>query len=650
MRAAPTTEDHRMFEALAGSLDQLVFVTEVTGRMLWCNDAFTAQTGFAAGDFQFENPDNPFIHPDDIAGVVSRLAEFVASGATRSAPIVNRFFTKWGRANTYRSTVARGSWEGRDALCVVASCVTGSEVGSQPDPSYAKIVEGASDGILKVSSDGRFHFSNRRFQELIGATAVELAKLNLYGLTHPDDRVRVVDALRQLTEGEVPSVQFEARVLPANGDVRWFDVSASRLDDAPDRGLLLAFVRDVTDARRLEAKMREAQKLESLGVLAGGIAHDFNNLMTGVLANASMIENMTGVPATVVEVMADMRLAAERAASMSTSLLAYAGKAPKEVASLDLGAVVGETTRLVRAVVSKSVEVKLDVSERQVMVRADLAQLSQVVMNLVINAAEAAGEGRNTVTVETRVVDVQAPDRRCTWLPTEPPAGTYARLRVADTGRGLRAELVPRIFDPFFSTKTTGRGLGLSAVLGIVRSHGGAIGIESEVGAGTTFDVLLPLSDTLPRSKSPTAPRRAAGPRPGRVLVVDDEALIRDLERRILALEGYEVECAASGDEALAACSADPQRFDAVVVDHSMPGMHGDALLFRLKALNAKLAFVHASGYRDDALRAGLPVGTVMLDKPFSASELLTAVRNALRFGAGVEPRTESLASLEPLR
>ena len=295
----------------------------------------------------------------------------------------------------------------------------------------------------------------------------------------------------------------EARVVTAAGETRWLGLVMNPLA-SDSAAAYLAIARDNTEARRLEDQLRQRQRLESLGVLVGGIAHDLNNIVTGVLANASFCESLVEPGTVLHDIVRDIRTAGDRARTLNASLLAYAGRAPTRIEPIDLGRVVDDTLRMVTPLIDKSVRLER-VREPVAAVWGDGAQLAQVVLNLVTNAAEAIGaaEGRVLVrTASSRFVPGTGLGR---WIGCEPRVGDYVALEVTDDGCGIRPEVSDRIFDPFFSTKAEGRGLGLSALLGIVSRHEGYLALAQRGGTGTHSVSCCP-SRRLRRQQG--APRR----------------------------------------------------------------------------------------------------------------------------------------------
>ncbi len=379
--------------------------------------------------------------------------------------------------------------------------------------------------------------------------------------------------------------------------------------------------------RRAEEQMRNAQKLESLGVLAGGIAHDFNNLLVGVLGNAglALLELPQDAPAR--QAIRDIELSAQRAAELTRQMLAYSGRGSFRLEPVDLSAVVEAMTQLLRGVISKQAQLSLRLTRDLPAVVADATQLRQVVMNLITNASDALDDRMGTITLETGVIEADRQVLASTYLDEALRAGQYVYIDVSDTGAGMDAATSARIFEPFFTTKFTGRGLGLSAVLGIVRGHRGAIALRSTPGGGTTFRVMLPASaSVVPLSTRPLPLALARGS--GRVLLVDDEEAVRGVARRVLERCGFDVVEATSGEDALARYQEQPEGVAAVVLDLTMPGLGGEATFRELRRLRPDLPVVLSSGYVPDegSTLAGIP----FLAKPYRPTELVDAVKGAM--------------------
>ena len=390
--------------------------------------------------------------------------------------------------------------------------------------------------------------------------------------------------------------------------------------------------RDVSERRRvaeerarMESRMQETQQLESLGVLAGGIAHDFNNLLTVIVGSSTLARLELGDDDEIRRHLQRIDTAAQRAADLCRQMLAYSGKGRYQVQTLDFNAVVRETAELGRNAITAGHEVRLELAASPVTVTADASQMQQVLMNLLLNADEAIGPAAGTIRIATQTGRLNRARLARTHLGPELPDGDYAMLEVADTGGGIAPEIAGRIFDPFFTTKFTGRGLGLSAVLGVVRAHGGTIEVESRPGAGATFRVFLP---AVPAEPAPAAPRPAAVPGSGAgrvVLVVDDDAPLRLLAVELLRMGGYKTLTAADGVEAVERFREHAGRIDAVLLDLSMPRMDGAAAGQEIRRLAPGMPVLLMSGFSEDEALRRFPVRerTGFLQKPFSSDALL---------------------------
>ena len=405
--------------------------------------------------------------------------------------------------------------------------------------------------------------------------------------------------------------------------------------------------RDVTEARqaevarvRLESRVQEVQRLESLGVLAGGIAHDFNNLLAVILGNAVLLESGGGPPEEQKDRIKRIRAAGRHAEALTDQMLTYAGKAVAERVPVDLSALVRETEALLRASIAKSSRVELELESALPAVLGDPTRLRQVLLNLVTNASEALAEAPGRVTVRTASVEADAVALAGALGAAERREGKWVVLEVRDDGPGMTPEMRRRALEPFFSTKGPGRGLGLAAVLGIASSHGGALEIEDAAGGGTSVRVYLPPSGAARVApvaavapRAPAAAETAARPTTGLVLVVDDDEAVREIAHALLAREGFRVESVAGGHEALERVGRGG--VDVVLLDLAMPDMPGPEVLRALNRTVPDLPVVVATGYKGDLAtdRLGSHGAFAVVHKPFDAPALAGVLRAALRAG-----------------
>jgi two-component system cell cycle sensor histidine kinase/response regulator CckA len=402
---------------------------------------------------------------------------------------------------------------------------------------------------------------------------------------------------------------------------------------------LAGFARDVTErvaAERhrglLESKLLDAQKLESLGVLAGGIAHDFNNLLTGILGNVSLMRLELPSASALTEHVDQIESVTIRAADLCRQLLAYSGKGRFVVRALDVSDLVRQTAPLLQLSVGKHATLRLDLAQQIPAVDADATQMRQVIMNLVINAAEALGERAGVISITTGVLYAEGDYLRATFLEPELAEGQYVFVEVSDNGCGMGPATQAKIFDPFFSTKFIGRGLGLSAVLGIVRGHKGAIKVYSELGRGSTLKLLFPAAEEG-ASCLKVAPPQPILQRRGTVLVVDDEEVVRGVASRILGSYGFDVILANDGREGVARFRQHRAEIVAILMDLTMPAMDGVDAFREIRKLDEQVPVLLMSGYNEqDAVMRFAGKGLAgFVQKPFTVEILRERLLGVLR-------------------
>jgi signal transduction histidine kinase/CheY-like chemotaxis protein len=381
-----------------------------------------------------------------------------------------------------------------------------------------------------------------------------------------------------------------------------------------------------------EAKLQHMQKLESLGVLAGGMAHDFNNLLTGILGHSSLLAMDLPHDNPMAASVSAIEQSALRAASLCQQMLAYAGRGKFVIEPVSISEIVRDTSKLIETSIAKETRIEFNLRDDIPSVRADSSQLRQVVMNLVINAVESLGADGGRVAVSTGALHASRAMLDAAVLGHERAAGTYVFLEVSDTGCGIQPDHMRKIFEPFFSTKFTGRGLGLAAVLGIVRSHDGSLSVSSSPGSGTTFRILLPPStERAPdRVEEPGSPFVASS---STILVIDDERFVREAAVSILGKSGCTIESASGGQEGISIFASNPDRFDVVLLDLTMPGMHGVEVLMHIRAIRPAQPIVVMSGFTADeaAHRFDSEVPNAFLEKPFRAARLLSMINEFSR-------------------
>ncbi len=502
---------------------------------------------------------------------------------------------------------------------------------------FEHLVRQANDAILLADADLHILEANQRAVELYGYSPEELLRLKLVDLLAANDAEAVAEVLRLLEETdayvrEATHVRKDGEEVPVEVSVRRFLVE--------DREHVQVIVRDIrerkraeADRRRLEGQLQHSQRLESLGRLAGGIAHDFNNILMAILGHAELAqaELPPGSPAR--EDLQEIANAAHRAAELCRQMMAYSGRGHIQAEAVDLVELIGNMVHLLSSVISKKILLNLNLEKNLPSVLGDPSQIDQVVMNLVLNASEAIGERSGVITISAGAMECTRDYLRSTYLDEDLPAGLYVTLEVSDTGVGMSRETLGRLFEPFFSTKAGGRGLGLAAVLGIVRAHKGAIKVYSEPGRGTTFKVLFPAAAAEETLRQEQVEIASGWRGEGTILLVDDEETIRALGKRMLETLGFDVITAADGREAVELYRTRSRDIRVVLLDLTMPHMNGEETFRELRRLDTGVRVILSSGYmeNDVASRFAGKGLAGFIQKPYT----LTALAERLRLVLG---------------
>ena len=500
------------------------------------------------------------------------------------------------------------------------------------------IVQSSPVAIYSLDPQGRVLTWNPAAERLFGWSEAEIIGLPL-PVVPPEREPEFRTMLANVVAGTAVS-STELSRCRRDGEAIQIRLSSAPIVDADGNAIgLMSVAEDITASKeaerqrtQLERRIQQTQKLESLGVLAGGIAHDFNNLLMGILGHADLSLEQLPPMSPARESIQQIVQASRRAADLCRQMLAYSGRGTYVIEPVDLTGLVEEMVHLLRASISKKALMNLNLEANLPSVRGDATQIRQVVMNLVINASEAIGERSGVITVSTGAMECSHDYLRASYLDDDLQEGLYVYIEVSDTGCGMDKSTQQRIFEPFFTTKFTGRGLGMAAVLGIVRGHRGALKVYSEVGRGTTFRILFP---ACPEA-SPLAavePREAAarGDGRGRILLVDDEETVRTLGKRMLEHLGYEVQTAADGQEALKAW-ADGSGFDLVLLDLTMPHMDGEETFRALRRTSPGVRVVLSSGYTqlDITSRFAGKGLAGFIQKPYTLDQLRQCIRQAI--------------------
>jgi PAS domain S-box-containing protein len=525
-------------------------------------------------------------------------------------------------------------------LSAQAAALETSERALRAQQQFLRAVIDANPHLVFARDwDGQFTLANKALAEVYGTTPENLVGKRDADF-NPDQeqvaRFRLVDR-EVMSTGEARLAAEELVTSATTGQARWFQtVKVPLVYDKGASPQVLGISTDITQRKRLEDQLRQAQKMEAIGRLAGGVAHDFNNILTAIIGHVDLLleEEQEGGGRRVDLI--GIKQAAERAAGLTHQLLAFSRKQVLQPKVLDLNALVNGTDQLLRRVIGEDVELRTVARPGLGAVEADPGQLEQVLVNLAVNARDAMPSG-GRLTIEITNVELDQ-----SYTRAHPPMapGPYVLLTVSDTGVGMSAEIRAHIFEPFFTTKPSGKGtgLGLATVYGIVKQSGGYIWAESEPGCGATFRIYLPRIVTGAPAAAPAGAMAAEGGSET-VLVVEDEDVVRALTSKVLQKRGYQVLVASSGPEALGLASRHPGAIHLLVTDVIMPRMSGRELARRFATLRPEAKVIYVSGYPDDAIiRHGvLESGLVFLQKPFAPEALAAKVREVLD---GATPRT----------
>ena len=493
------------------------------------------------------------------------------------------------------------------------------------------------DMMFRLTRDGTFTEFFTHHTEDLYVPPEQIVGSNIRDLFPPQMAEQSLACVQQaLATGEPVAHEYS---LEMDDETRHFEARHVKANDDE----CVAIVRDMTELKqaheeklRLEVAIQQAQKLDSLGLMAGGIAHDFNNLLTGILGETDLLMASLDMGSPRFERVERIQRTARRAADLTTALLAYTGRTNLERRVVDLSELAGDMTRLFETVIGHRAQLRFQLPEEAIRVEADPTQLRQVVMNLITNAVDAcAGTTDPLVVLATGIAEVDEVALADAHGADNLLPGEYAFVEVRDSGRGMDADDVRKVFDPFFTTKSSGRGLGLATVLGIVRAHEGAVVVRTFPGRGATFRVLLPITDrpVTPAEDPSMSLRTPAGVVGTTLLVVDDEEAVRAVTRGVLEREGAMVLEAEDGPVAIQLLAADPRAVDMVLLDVTMPGMSGYETLEALRSLREDLPVMMMSGYMEPgvSLEARGLDEVRFLHKPFRVEQLLDEVCKTLR-------------------
>ena len=626
-------ESERRFSEMLDRLDLISMMLDRDGRITYCNEHLLHLTGWQREDLIGKNWFEIFV-PPELADLRGAFFTSLLANQAEAHHQENEILTRSGerRLVRFNNMVLRSLVGDVIGTASIGEDVTERKRAEKEIRLQSAALNAAADAIVITRRDGAIEWSNPAFSALTGYSGEEAVGKNprellKSGVQDPEIYRHLWETIlggkvwrgemtnRRKDGSHYPEVQTITPVKDATGAVAHF----------------IAIKRDLTEEKRLQAQLLQSQKMESVGRLAGGIAHDFNNLLTVINGTAEMSSMQLREADPLRHDLAQIRQAGERAALLTRQLLAFSRKQIMAVEVLSLGKLVADMQGMLQRLIGENIDLVVVPAQGADHVRADRAQLEQVVLNLVVNSRDAMAGG-GALTIETRAVELdEAYTRR------HPPAqaGPYVRLSVSDTGVGMDEATRAQMFEPFFTTKELGQGtgLGLSTVDGIVRQSGGSIEVYSEPGRGTTFKIYLPrVGEVEAAAQAQAANPVAETPASEIVFVVEDEKALRELAMRILKSAGYTVLTFGTAEEALPALTGHEGPVHLLLTDLILPGMTGRELAIRLKEVRPEIKVLYTSGYTDDAiLRHGvLENASHFLGKPYSVAELKGKVREVL--------------------
>jgi PAS domain S-box-containing protein len=601
------------------------------GVHVYANSAFARMLGFE--------------HPDQIVGQPWRIV-FAFQNVDRLEPEIRRSLAqaqRWtsaislqridGSALPVELTITAMPDGGTVCVCRdLSERERAEQARAEAEAKYRTLVEqvNAITYIAEIGIDGQWYFVSPQVEAILGYTADEWLAISKEWLKqiHPDDRPIVIAAEEASRKGE--PFQAEFRVKRKDGREVWLNDTAVVVKGSDVHPVMEGIMVDITERKQLETQLQQSRKMEAVGRLAGGIAHDFNNLLTIITGYTDLALSRPAVPLDLRSDIERIEGAAGRAAALVRQLLAFSRKQVLQPKILDLNAIVVNLEKLLRRLVDDNIEMSTSVNDDLGKVKADPAQIEQVIMNLVVNARDAMPNGGRLL-LETSNVTL---DSAYAFEHTSVKPGRYVMLAVSDTGIGMDSETVAHIFEPFYTTKESGRGtgLGLSTVYGIVKQSGGYIWVYSEPGKGSTFKIYLPRVEEMPEAEASKPTRFENRRGTETILLVEDEEAVRDLVKTILTGQGYHVIVGRDARHAEEVAEQFPGQIHLLLTDVVMPGTSGRELAVVITQRRRNIRVLYMSGYTENVITSGglLEEGLAFLQKPFSPAVLVQRIREVL--------------------
>ncbi|MBN2060050.1 MAG: PAS domain S-box protein [Deltaproteobacteria bacterium] len=623
-------ESQKRYQELADSLSQVIFESDISGNVTYANTFAFSLFGYTQDDFEKGLNILQMLSPDDEKRAFNNIQRVMQGEILEGVEYTAR--KKDGKtfpAIVYSSLITRKNKpSGLRGILVDLTRIKETEKAlRESEEKYRDLVERANDGIIIVK-DGILKYANPSIVKLTGYNLDELIGVPFSDFIIPEDREKLIERNNMRINGHDVIPIYETAIKHKNGGRIDIEVNAGIIT-YEGRPANLVILRDITERKKILARLQHTQKMESIGTLAGGIAHDFNNILSPIIINSEMAMMDTPPDSPVQQNLQQILKAGARAKELVGQILTFARRSEEEKIPLKTSQIVKEVVKLMRSTIPSTIDIQCDFKTVKDIILGDPTQMNQILMNLCTNAAYAMREkgGLLKITLSDEYIES---DGREQFLDLDP--GHYIRMSVIDSGSGIAPEILNRIFEPYFTTKRPGEGtgMGLALVHGIVNSYNGSVTVESEIGKGTIFHVLLPVIEE--EVSFPLEPKIELPEGSERILLVDDEKNIVDIMQSILERLGYEVTARTSSIEALEAFRYKPKAFDLLITDMTMPNMTGKDLAKEIMSIRKYFPVILCTGFSEQIdERKALEMGiSAFVMKPVLMKELANTVREVL--------------------